>query len=103
MTEQEKYLRDEIAWLLGGLTFTAGHGRFMGGRLSMIEFCLLPNTHILYLKITPPLADCYVTLTYLHNKEGRIITATTDDRGYALFQPIHPSSHCLTSAAWERT
>ncbi len=40
MTEQEKYLRDEIAWLLGGLTFTAGHGRFLGGRLTMVEFCV---------------------------------------------------------------
>jgi hypothetical protein len=33
----------EIRWLLGGLTFTAGLGRFLGGRLVAAEFVPVPK------------------------------------------------------------
>src|SRR5262245_41087617 len=41
MASNEDYrqaFRAEVAWLLDGLTFTAGRGRFVGGRLAAVEF-----------------------------------------------------------------
>ncbi len=103
MTEQEKYLRDEIAWLLGGLTFTAGHGRFLGGHLSMVEFCMIPVNNGLGLRITPALPDCCVTITYTYQDQTQTTTATTNDRGYAIFPSIHPASQCVVSATWSNS
>lgn len=54
MTDYQKAFRSEVKWLLSGLKFIAGHGRFLSGRLAAVEFTpVSQGTEILGFRIVP--------------------------------------------------